>query len=141
MGFYEEIKKNVQKEVTRYKKGVSDGDCSGILVTSPDTLLPLPEGQEVEKVVRSCGQWCVEACGRPIGKPDYERLIDSGIDDLEVECLAGAMFLFAVGKVRGCAQYEFDAMCRRYVPYWRKRLDKAAWGIVGGMIKEKLKGT
>ena len=154
MRLSDQIRRSCETKGNSVSVGLNGQDNSENQRTS---FVPLDQGAKVRGEERECVKWCgttgcglrVESCELgPDGedesegkmqdfKPNYARLLDAGVDDFRVDCLSAAMFLFAIGKVRSCAQYEFEEMCGRYVPYWRKRLDAEAWEIVAGEIRRK----
>ena len=93
--------------------------------------------------MRKCSKYCREPLGNLCCdlsvKPDYVRLSESDLNDMVPDlCLPAALLLHAIQTVKTCSQEDFESMCRRFVPHWRKRLDPEAWVIVGAEIKTRL---
>jgi hypothetical protein len=138
--------KNKSYKVTNEPKSdVSNQDCSAnscnFLVTSP-----ISEDREIQISPRKCWICSVTCRGYKLKhgdnyeyQPHYAKLLESGIDDLNTDiCLPAAFFLHAIGMVRSSDDAGFEAMCRRMVPHWRQRLEKAGLDLVGVEIKGRL---
>jgi hypothetical protein len=147
MALFKLIKKSEKTGVTKVT-GVTSAELledSCYSVVTPgnkggEQIEPIEEGEDLGTVREDCEGCQGQGYGcAGFGRPNYGELADCGLDDTLADCLPGGMFLFAIGMVGDTAQYEFEAMCARHVPYWRKRLDPEAWRIVGGKIKERLK--
>jgi len=69
---------------------------------------------------------------------DFANLSSSGLTDMDVDRLDGALFLFAFHLVKRCPDDQFDSMGRQHCPYWRRRLPLEAWKIVKTEIKQRL---
>lgn len=71
--------------------------------------------------------------------PDFAALLEADLSDLEAGlCLPAALFLHAVSLVKSTADAGFESMCKRFVPYWRKRLDPEAWTVLATQIRPRL---
>jgi len=127
------------------KSEVSDGNSKDNSVTS---MLP-PEGNEAsidEVSPRKCWICDVTCRGNKLRygeqyeyRPDFAKLLEAGIDALNTDiCLPAAFFLHAMETVRSTEDKDFEEMGRRFVPHWRKRLEKPALDIVGREIRARL---
>lgn len=138
----------VKDEKNRGNKGnmgqsndLTDCYCSDKPVTSVGVTDILPN----ESSMRNCSKWCVTSTGNNTQcgsgttfNPDYPALHKAGITDVDVECFAAKVFLYAVSRVRSCPDGDFTNMCRIHVPFWRKRLAPQAWVIAACDIQARL---
>ncbi len=149
MGIFDQIRNMHKTEVTKVTE-----------VTAPESLeksCNFPPERKVTKVTedagseepdrcKNCGaagicrklENACRACEESKQEPNWVQLFGSDLDDFGVICVEAAIFLFAVRSVQTCAQYDFEAMCRRYVPGWRKNMAPEAWKVVAGEIRKRL---
>ena len=99
--------------------------------------------KDEERLAVMSGSACAKDCGgmqcEAFRNPDYKALASSGLDDMAVWCIEAAQFLFALRLIKDTGRSDFENMCKRHVPYWRKHLDPEGWAIVGCEIKAKMK--
>ena len=149
VGIFDQIRNMHKTEVTKVTE-----------VTAPESLeksCNFPPERKVTKVTEesdslrrgiceNCGAAAIcrqpendgMACEETKQEPDWGQLFASDLDDFGVVCVEAAIFLFAVRSVQKCAQYDFEGMCRRYVPGWRKNMAPGAWKVVAGEIRKRL---
>ena len=154
---------NIEEALNKYK---SDEKISNISNTGSEKLICQSEQVVIcsyesvtgdfEKNVtdRNCYKWCVTnsllvptaLAGKEddriesVNGPNYTRLILSEISSLDADlCLPVAMFLFAMRLVRECAPSDLSALCKRYAPHWRKRIEPRGWAMVVELIQDRIK--
>ena len=145
VGIFDQIR-NMQKtevtKVTEVTAAESLENNGNIPLDRKVTKVTEDAGSEESSCCKNCGAAgiCAESDNgvRLLGSPNWEGLLGSNLDDFGVICVEAAIFLFAVRSVQTCAQYDFEAMCRRYVPGWRKNMAPEAWKVVAGEIRKRL---
>lgn len=149
MGLFEEIRNMEKREVTEVTEVTAvkslDNNSNSTLygkvteVTETGTAsrvlkCEICAGSGICKEVRNdCG-----ACEQIEREPEWDQLLMSKLGDMDVVCVEVAIFLFAVRLIESCAQHEFEAMCRRYVPGWRCSMVPEAWKVCAAEIRRRL---
>lgn len=142
MRFFDHIREACKKEVIEVIRLENELSVQDIYETSLTSPPPPGEGEKVICGGCPCTKWCTPETKNEkegSGRPAYGRLLEVGVDDLAVDCLRGAMFLFAIEKVKGWPGHESEVLRQRFMQQWRKALDAEGWGIVEGEIKKRMK--
>lgn len=153
MGLFEEINdsifvvtQNIGNLATEWYK--NDLTLCNDSTSSVAKALPLPtdEKKEYDVTHGNSSPLCVATfcCHPPESTksrcvPDFMALSRSDLTDISSGlCLSAAHFLHAASLVKTTADAGFEEMCKRFVPYWRKRLDPEAWTVLASEIKPRL---